>query len=121
MILRANNFLYSIIASALSEFATILTNPGRSLVYVCTLVIGMHLFFNFKIDKLFFCNRVVPVHGNAADGPGAGSNQSDRHLSSVINRTFQLIRQESAKLMSNTGRQADPLIPDPHAFDGVGS
>ena len=94
----------SSVASALMNFAKELTNIGESIVYVCVLLIGIHLLFNFKIDKVLFRNnKVTPVarkdgSRHSGSGCGSGNGASERHFSVALNNIVHIVSKQSKRI-----------------------
>ena len=106
------------------NFAPMLTNTGESLVYVVIILIGIHLFFNFKID-IFLRKRnrrkVAPenmqVMGSASE---SRQSERERHLSNALNYTLHLVRQQSSKMMGAVKLKPTPSPGSRESFLAIG-
>lgn len=116
--------VFSAVASALMNFAHGLTNPGESIVYVCILLIGIHLLFNFKIDKVVFRNnKVTPVvanHGSRGSCSGSGNSNSERHLSIALNNMVRILGQQARRISGSAKTKPVPAGRNRASFNDIG-
>ena len=107
------------------NFAQSLTNTGESIVYVCILLIGIHLLFNFKIDRVLLKNKVVPLKkkpgsNNSGSGSGSANVASERHLSNALSNTVHIMKQQSKRIKGSSKYKPAPAGKSRISFNDLG-